>query len=150
MLEVHPVEPVVVVCHADADRCDEIARAYPGAVRFAPDEVLVIGTASPDPALDLVARVSRDAGDEALVLDASDGWAGVRLAGPSAREAFEHLSRLELPEGGVVLGDVVRAPAVVTTVGPDVSILVPSSFGEHLRARVLERCRHLGVREVGS
>lgn len=143
MLDVHSLEPTVVACHAEADRCDAVERAFPGAVRVAADEVLVIDVAGAGSAADLLARATGDAGVEAVVLDVSAGWSGIRLVGPLARDAFEHLSRLELPDEGVVLGDVVRAPAIVSAAADEVAILVPASWGAHLRARVGERCRHL-------
>lgn len=150
MLEIGVPSVAVVACHAAPDRCDALERDVPGAVRFAPDEVLVIDPAGPAVAGELGRRLEGRAGPDALVLDVSDGWAGVRLAGEDAAVAFEHLSRLELPAEGAVLGDVARAPAIVRTDAHGITVLVPSSWQAHLRARVLERCAHLGPREAAS
>jgi hypothetical protein len=150
VLEIGVASVAVVACHAPADRCDALEREVPGAVRIAADELLVIDRAGSASVAGMMRRLAGEISPEALVFDASDGWSGVRLAGESAPAAFEHLSRLELPTEGVLLGDVARAPAIVRTDADGITILVPASWEAHLRARILERCAHLGPREVTS
>jgi sarcosine oxidase gamma subunit len=145
VLELRRAAVAVVACHAVPEVCDEVERAHPGAVRVASDELLVLGPGGSAP--HAVRGVALAAGAEGVVLDVSDGWAARTLAGPSAREAFEHLSRLDLPTEGVVLGDVARVPAVVVARPGAVEIVVPAMWEGHLHATVLERCGHLGVRE---
>lgn len=146
MLELRRTRVAVVACHGPAEVCDEVEGGHPSAVRVASDELLVLGPGGS--AQHITRSVALAAGAEGVVVDASDGWVARTLVGTSAREAFEHLSRLELPDDGVVLGEVVRVPAVVVARRANVEILVPSMWERHLHDRILERCRHLDVRET--
>jgi hypothetical protein len=73
---------------------------------------------------------------DALVLDASDGWAGLLLVGGDAERVFALLSRLPLPEHGFVQGEVCHVPAKVLVEDGGIRILVAAALGDHLRSRV--------------
>ena len=81
--------------------------------------------------------------DDALVLETTDGWGAIMVAGDDARASFGLLSRLELPERGFLQGEVVRVPARVVAEADRVLILAPSMWEAHLHDRVTKA---LGVR----
>jgi hypothetical protein len=51
---------------------------------------------------------------------------------------------LELPKAGVVQGDVARLPVKVVADGERLHLLVPSSWSEHLRERILSLVPDVG------
>ena len=119
--------------HATDEACDLAMRA-PHAGRVAPDEVFVAG-----PIADDLRRAIRTVDPDALVRDASHGWAEVVL--PDGRDTFARLSSLRLPDGdGYVQGDVARVVARVFADGDAVRVYVPASWETHLR----EQVRHVG------
>lgn len=128
----------VVVCLADAQALDALQRprgALP--IRVAPDELLLVAHPGGARALERAAGAVRDVDGDALVMDVSDGWAVWSFSGPGSREAFARLSMLDLPNAGVVQGDVARLPAKVVPDGERLHLLVPSSWSEYLRERIL-------------
>ena len=83
------------------------------------------------------ARGNRPALDpDALVIDTTDGWAAITVAGDGARASFGLLSRLELPDPGFTQGEVVHVPAKVVARDGQVLILAPSMWEAHLQDRV--------------
>ena len=73
---------------------------------------------------------------DALVIDTTDGWAAITVAGGGARSSFGLLSRLELPDAGFTQGEVVHVPAKVIADDEQVLILAPSMWEAHLLDRV--------------
>ncbi len=135
----------VVVCLAEAEALDALERprgALP--IRVAPDELLLVAHPGAAHALGRAADAVREADGDALVTDVSDGWAVWSLSGSGSREAFTRLSMLELPNAGVVQGDVARLPVKVVADGERLHLLVPSSWSEHLRQRILSLVPDVG------
>lgn len=128
----------VVACLAEAAALDALERprgALP--IRVAPDELLLIAHPGAAHTLERAAGAVREADGDALVTDVSDGWAVWSLSGPGSRDAFTRLSMLALPHAGVVQGDVARLPVKVVVDGEHLHLLVPSSWAEYLRERIL-------------
>jgi hypothetical protein len=73
---------------------------------------------------------------DALVIDSTDGWTAITVAGVDARASFGLLSRLELPDAGFAQGEVVRIPAKVVSDDARVLVLAPSMWEAHLHDRV--------------
>jgi hypothetical protein len=73
---------------------------------------------------------------DALVIDMTDGWAAITVAGDGTRASFGLLSRMELPDAGFTQGEVVHIPAKVVAHGEQVLILAPSMWEAHLQDRV--------------
>lgn len=135
----------VVVCLAEAETLDALERprgALP--IRIASDELLLVAHPGAARAVGRAAGAVREADGDALVTDVSDGWAVWSLSGPGSREAFTRLSMLELPNAGVVQGDVARLPVKVVADGERLHLLVPSSWSEHLRERILSLVPDVG------
>lgn len=138
MPELARTQADVVACLAGAEALDALQRprgALP--IRVAPDEMLLVAHPGSARALERAAGAVREADADALVTDVSDGWAVWSLSGPGSREAFTRLSMLGLPNAGVVQGDVARLPVKVVADGERLHLLVPSSWAEHLRERIL-------------
>ncbi len=147
VLELAATEAALVLCVAEPEAVDAVAELA-DAIRIAPDEALLVG--SPGSAPDLMAAATDVAAaldEDAVVLDATDGWSIWTLAGDGPREALAYLSALEPPEDGVVQGEVARVPAKVLVRGDRVHLLVPAMWGAHLRERIVADCAHLGVVE---
>jgi hypothetical protein len=138
VLELARTRADVVVCLADAEALDALERPRGSLpIRVAPDELLLIAHPGAAHALERAARTLRGNDDDALVMDVSDGWTAWSIAGPGSREAFGRLSMLHLPRAGVVQGDVARLPVKVVADGDRLHLLVPSSWSEHLRERIV-------------
>jgi glycine cleavage system aminomethyltransferase T len=147
--ELAPADVAVVLCQADAAAVD--ALVAPGhrarVLATAPDERLFV--CEPAVATD-VAREVRDRiaalDDDAIVLDVTDAWSGLRLVGADAPDAFAYLSRLDPPgPDAFVQGHVAHVAAKVLGDPDGLTILVPAYWGAHL----WERVRHdTGAREV--
>jgi sarcosine oxidase gamma subunit len=137
--ELSRTEVAVLACLAAPEAVDALAipeGATP--LRTAPDELLLLcGPSEAPAALAAAADAVRALDEDALVLEVSDGWTAFTLAGPDAREAFARLSALELPEHGSLQGDVARVPAKVLAGTERLHLLVPSSWAEHVRERIL-------------
>jgi hypothetical protein len=107
-------------------------------IRVAPDELLLIG--APGSAAKIATAASKAAlatDEDATVADVTDGWTVWTLGGADARDAFERLSMLHLPETGTVQGDVARLPVKVVVDGERVHLATPSSWGAYLRDRIV-------------
>jgi hypothetical protein len=121
--------------HADEDACDLAMRA-PGAGRVAPDEVIVRGPIAED-----IRRAVRTIDPDALIREATEGWAEIVMDAGDARDVFARLSELRLPDGpGYVQGDVARVAARVFVEENGIRVLVPASCESHVRRRVEEEC----------
>jgi hypothetical protein len=119
--------------HASEEACDLAMRA-PGAGRVAADEVFVRGSIAED----LRAAVVR-VDPEALIRDATEGWAEIVVAGGDARATFARLSDLRLPDApGYVQGDVARVAARVFVEEDAVHLYVQASVGADVRRYVDE------------
>ena len=117
--------------HATEEACDLAMRA-PGAGRVASDEVMVRGPVAEDLG-SAILRVDPDA----LIREATEGWAEVAMEGSDARDVFAQVSALRLPEGpGYVQGDVARVAARVFVGDEGIRVLVPSYWESHLRRRL--------------
>lgn len=116
--------------------------------RTAPDEIMLVG--APGDAGRLVAAATERLAtidDDALVVDATDGWSIWTLEGAAIPAAFSRLSGIPLPEAGFTQGDVARV-AVKLVARPDrVHLLVPAMWRSYLRERILKRCESLGISE---
>jgi hypothetical protein len=122
--------------HADEEACDLAMRA-PGAGRVAPDEVIVRGAIAED-----IRRAVRTVDPDALIREATEGWAEIVMDGLDARDVFARLSELRLPDGpGYVQGDVARVAARVFVEEDEIRVLVPAYWEAHLRRRVQEEER---------
>jgi hypothetical protein len=131
---------------ASARALDALAPAGAYRCRIAPDEAMLVREPG---ATDALLRDSGSvlAGDpDAVVLDATDGWVILTLAGDGSRSAFGYLSAIRLSEG-FVQGDVHRLPARIICEPVKVHVFVPATVGEYLRARMLADCAGLGIRE---
>ena len=116
--------------HATEEACDLAMRA-PGAGRVASDEVVVRGSIAED-LRDAIRRVDRDA----LIRDATEGWAEVTIDGSDARDVFARISALRLPdERGYVQGDVARVLGRVFVDDDGIRVLVPAYWESHVRRR---------------
>ena len=117
--------------HATEEACDLAMRA-PGAGRVASDEIVVRGVIAED-LRDAIRRVDRDA----LIREATEGWAEVAIEGSDARDVFARISALRLPEGrGYVQGDVARVLGRVFVDDDGIRVLVPAYWESHLRRRL--------------
>jgi hypothetical protein len=140
----------VVTASAEAGALDMLlvpGRAF--ACRVADDELLLL---CGPPVTDEVARevATRLAAldPDALVVDTTDGWAAISIAGDDARASFGLLSRLELPDAGFLQGEVVHVPAKVVAGDGRVLILVPSIWEAHLHDRAEKALGHTGPSEA--
>jgi hypothetical protein len=71
-----------------------------------------------------------------VVVDTSDGWGGALLDGDDAELVFARLSRLRLPAGGFLQGEVAHVPAKILVEEGRIRVIVAASLEEHLRSRV--------------
>jgi sarcosine oxidase gamma subunit len=139
VLELARTEAAFVSCMASPEGLDalHVTRSLT-ALRVAPDELLLVGRpASAARIVAAAAKTLQGSDDDALVMDVTDGWTVWTLGGDDAHEAFERLSMLELPAGGVVQGDVARLPVKVVVDGARLHLAVPSSWAAYLRERIV-------------
>ena len=148
MAELLATAAAVVEAFADAQALDALAPAGARICRVAPDEMMLVS----EPAA--ADRLTRDAGavtagdPDAVVVDASDGWACWTIAGEGAEAAFARLSELHAPKTGVVCGDVAHVPVRVLGDDGALHLFVPSMWRDYLREQIVSRCA--GVRETGE
>lgn len=117
--------------HASEEACDLAMRA-PGAGRVASDEVIVRGPVAED-----IRRAVLTVDPDALIREATEGWAEIVIDGGDARDVFARLSELRLPDGpGYVQGDVARVAARVFVEGDVIRVLVPAYWESPLRRRI--------------
>jgi hypothetical protein len=86
-----------------------------------------------------IRRAVRTVDPDALIREATEGWAEIVMDRGDARGVFARLSELRLPDGpGYVQGDVARVAARVFVEEDAIRVLVPASWESHLRRRVRE------------
>ena len=150
MLELARTEAAFVSCMGAAEALDAVhVPKTVTAVRVAPDELMLLG--APGSAAKIVGMASkalRGTDDDALVTDVTDGWIIWTLGGEDAHDAFERLSMLELPQAGIVQGDVARLPVKVVVDGTRLHMAVPSSWAAYLHERIVGLA--LAVAEDGA
>ena len=123
--------PEIWSVFATEEACDLAMRA-PGAGRVASDEVMVRGRIAED-----LRAAIRTVDPDALVREATEGWVEVVIGGGDARDVFARISELPLPDGrGYVQGDVARVAARVFVDTDGIRVLVPASWGSHLKQRI--------------
>jgi hypothetical protein len=147
VLELVATNACVVGAYASAAALDSLAPAGALRVRVAPDEVMLVR--EPGAAAILLRDTDAvTAGDaDAVVIDATDGWAVWTLEGVDAREAFSRLSDVRPPERGSIAGDVAHVPVHVIAEPGRLHLFVPSMWRGYLRRRILERCASFDIKE---
>ena len=149
MLELNPSEIGVVTCVADPSACVALPSiADARALRVAPDEVMVLAPAGAvDAIIGTVTAAVATIDPDAVVVDATDGWAAWTLRGDAIGAALSRLTALELPREGFVQGDVARVPVKLVPAPGRLDLLVPAMWRDYLRDAILQRCRTLGFAE---
>jgi hypothetical protein len=139
--ELRPTLASVISCHAAPEALDALEAAQDAYLcRVAPDEVMLIGEGGAAGDLARITARLFASDRDAIVLDATDGWAIWTLQGDDLGDAFAHLSAVPLPDKGFVQGDVAHVPVKVVSVPGTVHFLVPAMWREHLRERILRDC----------
>ena len=152
VLELAPVDAALIHCLANEQALRLLTIAPPsflGAV--APGETLLVAPAG-EAASALATAEHALAGDpDALVIDLTDAYEGVRLGGDQ-RAAFARLADWPLPEPGALLaqGLVAQLAAKVIATGDHLFIFVGSNVGHHLVQRLREACADLDLRESAA
>ncbi len=131
MAETRTHAPNVLAVLASPDACDHVAD-LPNAGRVAPGEVVIVG----DVSVTAIDRAVRLVDPDAVVIAVSDGWAGIVVEGPGAREAFARTSELALPAYGYVQGDVAGTRTRAFVDADRIELLVPAMVADHVRARL--------------
>jgi hypothetical protein len=129
----------VVSAYAALEALDALRPAGAFVCRVAPDESMFVSSPLFEEELlrDVGAVTAGDA--DAIVLDATDGWAAWTLDGDGAGAAFERLSHIRR-QRGFMQGDVAALPARIIAESGRIHLFVPSMLGECLRERILARC----------
>lgn len=150
MPELLHTDASVVSCFAAPDALDPLVAPSEGVVccRVAPDEVMLIGEAGA--AGEIVYATSAGIADrdpDAVVLDATDGWAIWTLAGSDASEALRRLSAVDPAGRTYASGDVAHVPVRIVSAPNRVHLLVGAMWEDYLRSRLLEACEAVGALE---
>ena len=146
MLELSRPDLAVVRCCARHAEIDELARPEMCG-RIAPDEILVLAPTSDSERV--LAELSTELGranPSAIVIDHSDAFHLIALAG-RAHEALARLSPVPIPSEGFVQGPVAGVPCKIFVTSHEILLLAPSTYGHHLRERIMVACADLDVRE---
>jgi hypothetical protein len=85
---------------------------------------------------DGIARADPDA----VVLDATDGWAIWTLAGSGSIEALRRLSAVDPAGGAYTAGDVAHVPVRIVSTPSRLHLFVGAMWQDYLRERLLEAC----------
>jgi hypothetical protein len=149
VLELRPRDVGVITCVGDPASVDAVGDV-PGtmACRVAPDEAMLLS--APDAASEAgteAARRATVADPDAIVLDATDGWAAWTLRGDGVDVAFARLSAVPL-RLGFSQGDVAHVPVKIVVSDNALTLLVPIMWRMYLRERILARCAGLQVQET--
>jgi hypothetical protein len=136
--DVRPISLGVVTACAALEALD--ALVVPGratACRVADDETLFV--CEPD----VVGEITREVetrltvvDPDAIVLDATDGWAALRIEGDDVAAVLAQVSRLRLPQRGFAQGDVAHVAAKVLLDDGSVVILAAAATAHHVRTRI--------------
>jgi hypothetical protein len=146
VLELVDTRATVVSVFASARALDALSPAGAYRCRVAPDESMYVREPGATEAL-LRDSGSALAGDpDALVLDVTDGWAILTLAGDDPRAAFAYVSALHLSEG-FLQGEVLRLAARVVCEPVRVHVFVPAMVGSYVRDLMLAECASLQIRQ---
>ena len=146
MLDLVATRAAVITCVGTPGVVDTAGSVDGYAGRVAPDELMLI-VATADGARAYAAALEAVGVSDALVVDATDGWAVWTLEGEDTARAMARLSPLELPDVGFAQGDVARVPTKIVCAPGRVDLLVPAMWRAYLRERILARCAGLGIRE---
>jgi hypothetical protein len=114
--------------------------------RVAPDELLWLG--DPEQASALEAEGQKQlagAGERALVVDNSDGWALFSLVGDGGSDALARLSSLRVPEAGFLQGKIAGVPGKVFVRPGRIDILCTSDVRWYVGERLLHAGADVGV-----
>lgn len=138
MADMSPISLGVVTACAAVEALD--ALVVPGratACRVADDETLFV--CEPD----VVGEITREVetrltvvDTDAVVLDATDGWAALRINGHAAAAVLAEVSRLRIPQRGFAQGDVAHVAAKVLVDDWGIVILAPAPAAHHVRTRI--------------
>jgi hypothetical protein len=143
VLELRTPAVTVITVLASSTALDGLARGN----RIAPDEAMLVGDPGTADALTaVIADAVIGADPDALIVNTTDGWAVLEMAGSGAREAFSRLSHLELPVDGAIQGDVAHVPVRVVANADTIRLFVPAMWGYYVRERILA----VGAAEVGT
>jgi hypothetical protein len=146
VLELAPADTTVVVCCAERDVLDAMVSVDGAlALRVAPDEALIVGPGHDcDALLDAASGTIAARDPHALVVDQSDAWAVWALRGTQVAEALARLTAFPIPSApGFAQGLVAHVPGKLIVQAGGAHVMVPSSLGHHLRARVMADCDDL-------
>ena len=144
MLELAPTEAALALVMASPQALDALAPAGAYRCRVAPDEAMFVREPGAAEALVRDAGSVRAGDADAVVLDASDGWAVWTLSGDAARDAFTRLSPMR-PVQGFQQGEVANIPVRLVVEGERIHMFVQAMWRDYLRRQVLDRCKKLGV-----
>jgi sarcosine oxidase gamma subunit len=127
----------LVTCLAAPEALD----ALEGACRIAPDEALiVVAPNAADATVTATAAKVRPIDEHAMVVETTDAWSALTIAGDGARRLFSFVSALDLPDPeGFVQGDVGRlvAKVLVRRPGDRITVFVPAPQAHALRERFI-------------
>ena len=146
MLNVAPVDAAVVRCFSDPAVLDGVP-PQPQTIpcRVAPDELMLVGP--PFVQDDTVARVAESllrVDKHSVTVAQPDAWSIWVLRGDDNAGAFARLSPICLPQPvAFVQGAVVHVPAKVLALTDALYVMVSSTLGHHLRARIMAACADL-------
>ncbi len=146
MLELSRPDFAVIRCCARGAEIDELSRPEVCG-RVAPDEILVLAPTSDSERV--LAELSTELGranGSAIVIDHSDAFHLIALSG-RAHEALARLSAVPIPSEGFVQGPVAGVPCKVFVTSHEILLLAPSTYGHHVRERIMVACADLEVRE---
>lgn len=137
MFEMTTPDVAVIGCFASEDAIGAL-EAIDVAYRIAPDEAMLVGARGQAQALlDTAAAIVLNIDPDAVVLDATDGWAALAFSGDNSAETFAGLSHLELPEEGFEQGDVAHVPVRVIVTPQEIRLFVPAMWGAYVSERVI-------------
>jgi hypothetical protein len=146
VVELVPLRASFVTCAADPAAIDRLVEpASVMALRVAPDEALLVAddaAVTVREASDLATSVDPDA----VVIDATDGWAVIALEGDQAGDVFARVSQVPLAPG-VAQGDVGHVPAIVVAETGRIVLVVPAMWRDAVRERILADGAGLGIVE---
>jgi hypothetical protein len=150
VLELRPLLTSVVACLARAEALNRLRvdAAFP--FHVAADELLLLS--APGNADAVASSAWAQLGDDALVVDQTDAFAGWTLRGDEALEAFCRLSTLSLGDERPITrqGLVAHVPAKILVANGSVHLLVPSTLSHHLSQRMRDVCVDLDLREADA
>jgi hypothetical protein len=151
VLELAPIRLAVIGCYGSPAALEGLALA-PLQIRVAADELLVLGPPAEAATLSSLAteRLGRlDPG--ALVFDVSDAHAAWTLRGPGWTELYARLCAIELPElPAVQQGLFAHVPAKLLLQEDELTVVVSSALGHHVRARLHAAAVGVELRELAE